>query len=295
MSKKSGYNEQLKLSFLQFLSGVPGFITILVSAILSKSLLVFVDVLDAFSCSLRAALVTVLSKKLTKDLRYEYNYGVGKIEAITSIVCDGIVMFGLIVTMALSVYSFFYPSKPSDMLIAVVGLKVINVSAGVFFVVKQRKILKSHNSAISRANYAGAVAAMLFDIIALISVLTVWLLRNYSIGEYLTPVLTIIIALYLMIGCIKRSKSALDELTDKTLPEEIQMKILNVMTRFYNSYAQVHSINSHKIGSVIQIDLHISFDIGTVVEEIVDLKLKIHEELKKQIGPCDINIIIEED
>lgn len=295
MSNKSGYNEQLKLSFLQFLSAVPGFLTILVSAILSKSLLVVVDVLDAFSSLLRAALVTALSKKLTKDLRYEYNYGIGKIEAICSVVCDGIVMFGLIVTMALSVYSFFFPSKPSDMLIAVVGIKVINVSVGVFFVVKQKKILKSHNSAISQVNYAGAVAAMLFDIVALISVLTVWLLRNYAIGEYITPILTIIIAVYLMIGCIKRSKSALDELTDKTLPEEMQLKILKVMTRFYHSYAQIHSINSHKSGNLVRIDLHISFDTGTVVEEIVAFKLQIHEELQKQIGPCDVNIIIEED
>lgn len=295
MSKESGYKEQFKLSLMQFLSGVPGFLTILVSAILSKSLLVFVDVLDSFSGLLRSALVVLLSKKLSKDLRYEYNYGVGKFEAISSMLCDGIVLFGLIVTIGVSIHAIIFPSKPSDMLIAVVGLKVINVSAGVFFVVKQHKILKSHSSAISQVNYAGAVAALLFDIVALVSLLAVWLLRNSSIGEYITPILTIIVAIYLMIGCIKRSRSALDELTDKTLPEEMQMKILNVMTRFYHSYSQVHSINSHKSGNVIIIDIHLSFDIGTMVEEIVDLKIKMQEELKRQIGPCDINIIIEED
>ena len=48
------------------------------------------------------------------------------------------------------------------------------------------------------------------------------------------------------------------------------MKILNVMTRFYHSYSQAHSINSHKSGNVIIIDIHLSFDSGTMVEEIVD-------------------------
>jgi divalent metal cation (Fe/Co/Zn/Cd) transporter len=54
------------------------------------------DLLDSLGNILRAAMVTLLSKKLTRDLRYEYNYGIGKIEAIVSLICDGIVFVGLI-------------------------------------------------------------------------------------------------------------------------------------------------------------------------------------------------------
>ena len=148
MSKNSDYKKQQNLSFAQLLAELPSVVAVLVSAILSRTILVFVDLLDSFGNLLRTAMVTLLSKKLSKDLRYEYNYGVGKIEAIASLLCDGIVLFGLLITIGMSVYSIIIPERPSDLVIAVVGLKIINVSFDTAFYVKQRKILKTLSSAI---------------------------------------------------------------------------------------------------------------------------------------------------
>ena len=294
MSNTDGYQKQKNLAFAQFLSETPSFVAVLVSAILSRTILVFVDLLDSLGNLLRTAMVTILSKKLSKNLRFEYNYGVGKIEAIASLFCDGIVFFGLLMTLGLSVYSMFFPEQPSDLLIAVVGLKVINVSFDIAFFVKQRKILKIHRSAISETNYAASLAALLFDSVTLISLFVIWLLRNNPIGGYISPVASIFVAIYLMFGCIKRAKQALNELTDKTLPEEEQMKILNIMTRYYNSYAQVHSINSHKSGEFTRIDLHLSFEKTTSFEEIVNFKKQLQNEFDNQFDHCAVNIIVGE-
>ena len=295
MSNKDGYEKQKNLSFIQFLAETPSFIVVLVSAILSKTILLFVDLLDSFGNIIRTAMVTILSKKLSKDLRFEYNYGVGKIEAMASLICDGIVFFGLISTVGLSVYSIIFPEQPSDLVIAVVGLKVINVSFDTAFFVKQRKILKTHRSAISETNYAAALAALLFDSVTLVSLLVMWLLRNNPIGGYISPVISIFVAIYLMYGCIKRTRRALDELTDKTLPEEEQMKILNILIRYYSSYSQFHSINSHKSGDVIRIDLHLSFEPDSTIEEMLTLKKQMQAELDGQFGNCIVNIIVGED
>ncbi len=295
MSNQSGYKKQQNLSFAQFLAETPSFVAVLVSAILSRTILVFVDLLDSFGNLFRTAMVTILSKKLSKDLRFEYNYGVGKIEAIASLFCDGIVFFGLLLTLGLSVYSIIFPERPSDLVIAVVGLKVINVSFDTAFFVKQRKILKIHHSAISETNYAAALAALLFDSVTLVSLLAMWLLRNNPIGGYISPVISIFVAIYLMLGCIKRIRQALDELTDKTLPEEQQMKILQILTRFYHSYSQIHAINSHKSGDTVRIDLHLSFEKNTKFEEIVSLKKQMQGEFTKQIGRCVVNIIVGDD
>ena len=111
MSNKSGYEKQKNLSVAQFLAEIPSFFAVLVSAILSRTLLVFVDLFDSFIYLIRVGLIVLLSKKLTKDLRFEYNYGVGKIEAIASLLCDGIAFFGLLITLGLSVYSIFHPEQ----------------------------------------------------------------------------------------------------------------------------------------------------------------------------------------
>jgi divalent metal cation (Fe/Co/Zn/Cd) transporter len=97
-----------------------------------------------------------------------------------------------------------------------------------------------------------------------------------------------------MAVCVKRTKIALEDLTDKTLPEEQQMKILRVLNRYYDSYSQFHAINSHKSGEVTKIDLHLSFENSTSFEEILTLKKKLQDEFDSQFGNCEVNILVEE-
>ena len=295
MSNKNGYKQQQNLSIAQLLAELPSFVAVLVSALLSRNLLVYIDLLDSSMYLVSLVLIVILSKKLTKDLRYEYNYGVGKIEAIASLLCDGMGCFGLLITLGFSVQAIILPEQPSDFVIAVVGLKIINVAFDTAFFVKQYKITKIHNSAISKSNYAEALSALLFDSVALVSLFAMWLLRANPIGGYIAPVVSIFVAIYLMIGYVKRIRQALIELTDKTLPEEEQMKILNILTRYYDSYSQFHSINSHKSGDVTRIDIHLSFEPNTSFEEILTLKKQMQDEFERQFGNCIVNIIMGED
>ena len=85
MSTQSGYKKQKNLSFVQLLSEIPAFIATLVSAIYGNTMILFVDLVDSFGSLIRTVMVMILSQKLSKDLRYEYNYGIEKIEALVSL------------------------------------------------------------------------------------------------------------------------------------------------------------------------------------------------------------------
>ena len=295
MSNKSGYKKQQNLSIAQLMAELPNFVAVVVSAILSRNLLVYIDLLDSSMYLISLGLTIFLSRKLTKDLRFEYNYGVGKVEAISSLLCDSMGFLGLLITLGFSVQAIIVPEQPSELVIAVVGLKIINVAFDTAFFVKQRKITKIHNSAISKSNYAEALSALLFDSVALISLFAMWLLRANSIGGYIAPVVSIFVAIYLMVGYAKRIRQSFIELTDKTLPEEQQMKILAILTRYYSSYSQFHSINSQKSGDITRIDIHLSFEKGTSVDEVISLKKKMQNELNQIFENCSANIIVEED
>ena len=292
MSHESGYSAQKNLSAVQLLAEVPTLIETLLSAVFSGALLLYVDLLDSLGYIIRYALIIILSKKLSKNLEYEYNYGVGKIEAISSLLCDGIVLFGMFLTSCISIYSICFPSKPSDLLIGVAGFKLYDIIWDLAFFVKQRKILKAHRSAVIETNYAAALGALLFDVIAFVSLMAMWLLRNNPIGGYISPVTSLFAVVYLTSGCIKRIKAALSELTDKTLPEEQQMKILNVLTRHYNRYSQFHSICSRKSGEVTMVDICLSFEENAKVEAIAKLQKQLQEDLNSQLGNCVVNVIV---
>ena len=295
MSDKTGYKQQRNLSSVQLLAEAPFFIVNLLSAFFSGTILLYVDLMDSLNYIIRNAMVTLLSNKLSKDLRYEYNYGVGKIEAISSIFGDSIVLFGMCLTLFLSVYSFFYPSKPSDILIAVVGVKSYDLMWDFAIFAKQRKIFKLTPSALSETNYAAAYGDLLFDGFAWFSLLVMWLLRNTQIGCYISPVVSVFVAVYLIVGCVKRIKKSLNELTDKTLPEEQQLEILKALTKHFDRYSQVHSIDSRKIGEITRIDIRLSFENDTRVERVIDLQHQMQDELGSQFDNCIVNIIMGEE
>ena len=292
MSDKSGYKQQRNLSSVQLLAEAPFFIINLLSALFSGTVLLYVDLMDSLNYIIRNAMVMLLSNKLSKDLRYEYNYGIGKIEAVSSMFGDGIVLFGMVLLLFPAVYSFFYPSKPSEFLLAVVGVKLYDIIWDLAIFNKQRKIFKITPSALSESNYAAAFGDLLFDCVSFISLLAMWLLRNSPVGGYISPVVSVLVAVYLIAGCIKRIKASLNELTDKTLPEEQQLKILKTLTRHYNSYSQFHSIDSRKIGDITRIDIKLSFVNNTRVEEVINLQKQMQDELSSQFGNCTINIIV---
>ena len=295
MSNQSGYKDQKNLSAVQVLAEVPTFIESLLSAIFAGALLLYVDLLDSLTYIIRHVMLMFLSKKLTKDLRFEYNYGVEKIEAMASLLCDGIMLFGMFLTLCFSVYSFFFPERPSDLLIAVAGLKLYDILWDLAFYIKQRKIYKATPTAVIKANYAAALATLLFDSLAFISLFAMWLFRDSPIGGYISPIASIGAVIYLTVGCIKRIRTSLNEITDKTLPEEQQLKTLNVLTKHYRRYSQFHSIHSRRCGDVTRIDAHLSFENGTRAEEVIDLKKQMQGDFNEQIGDCVVNIIVEEE
>ena len=292
MNNESSYKEQKNLSSIQLLAEVPTLIETLLSAIFSGALLLYVDLLDSLGYILRYALLIILSKKLSKNLKYEYNYGIGKVEAMSSLMCDGIVLFGMFLTVLISIYSIFFPSKPSELLIGVAGFKLYDIIWDLAFFVKQRKISKSQNNTMGESNYAAALGVLLFDVIAFVSLMLMWLLRDNPIGGYISPVVSIGAVIYLTIGCVKRIKTSLIELTDKTLPEEDQMKILNILNKYDSSYSQFHSIDSRKSGEVAMVDIHLSFVEGTKVEQVASLQKQMQEELNRQLGKCVVKIIV---
>ena len=62
MSNKSVYKQHQNLSIAQFLAELPSFVAVLVSAIVSRNLLVYVDLLDSSMYLISLVLIVLLSK-----------------------------------------------------------------------------------------------------------------------------------------------------------------------------------------------------------------------------------------
>lgn len=293
MEKQSVYKKQMKLSGIQFLLELPSFLAITVSAVLSGSLIVWLDFMESLGSAVSEGMVVLLSKKMSRDLRYEYNYGIGKIEAMTALFYDGIELLGLMLIIACSFFELFNVRQPSKVLIYVVILKVVNIVVDLFFIWQQYKLKKENNNLVVDSKYMSVFGALLFDIAALVSLLIVWIFRNNPFSWFLSPLLGLVISVYLLIRCVWRVREAMIALSDKTLPEEEQMKILRVLARHNEEYSDFNGVKSHYSGEDVCIDLCISFLPQTSYDEIKAFLDAVQRELSQEIENCMVTIIIE--
>lgn len=293
--QSDSYKNQQKVSLGSFLAELPNFVAVTVSAILSGSLIVWMDFVDSVCNVLNSGFVALLSRKLRRDLKYEYNYGVGKIEAISSLACDGILICGLIIMLISSVNDLISPKEPSGLLVYVVILKVINVAFDTFFLQAQYKIKKESKTAIANTEFHASLKSFLFDSVALVSILICWIFRDVRIVWYFSPAICIALSVWFFIGAIRRSKDSVRMLTDRTLPEEEQMKIMSVLSDFHDRYEEFEFLSTRMSGNTAYIDLKLSFKNDTTYNDMKALCEEISAKMKEQMEDCRVSIVIDGD
>ena len=289
------YENQQRVSFLNFIAELPNFAAVLFSAIVSGSLLVWMDFIDSLCNVIDAGFVTLLSRKLKRDLKYEYNYGIGKIEAISSLCCEGILICGLLIMLISSVNELIHPRQPSGLLIYVVVLKVINVAFDTFVLKEQDKFKKVGGSELTDAKFYSALKCFAFDMVALVSILICWIFRGYRAVWYFSPVICIILAVFFFTTAVLRVRKSVSILTDRTLPEKEQLKILNVLSKFYGRYEKFEFLSSRMSGETVYIDLGIKFRDETTYAQLKKFCREISHEMEKQIKNSRVSIVIDDD
>ncbi len=294
MNQKKGYQKQQKLSIVSFIYEIPNVIMVMLSAIISNSILTWLDFVDSLGKVVSDGLIVIQSRKMSRDLKYEYNYGVGKLEAITTFFCQSIEIGGLLCVIIISIMEIIHPEKPSDLLIYVVGLKVINILVDGIFVYQQNRINKENPSTVTESELFADIGEILFDVVTSVSVLTVWLLRCHPVTWYISPTLSILISIYLLYICSKHIRHVFNELTDRTLPEEKQLLILKAISQLNDSYHHFGSINSHYNGVYVDVDICVEFFPKTTFEEIEKFRENLQKDLEKDIHNCRVSLTIAE-
>lgn len=287
------YKKQQRVSFLNFLAELPNFVAVFASAVLSGSLIMWMDFIDSLCNVADSGFVTLLSRKLKRDLKYEYNYGIGKIEAISSLCCEGILILGLFIIFASSVHELINPKSPSGLLVYVVLLKIINIAFDAFFLKEQYKIKNNGASEITNAKFYSAIKCFAFDAVTLVSVFVCWLFRKYRASWYFSPVICIVLVCIFLVLAVLRMKNSVEILTDRTLPEKEQMKILRVLSKFNDRYEEFEFLSSRISGETVFIDLEIKFCDDTSYAQIKELCREISIGMKEQIPKSRVSIVVD--
>lgn len=286
------YKEAQKGMFLNLVMEGVNYIAVIVSVVLTFSVAMLMDLLTSTCNFLRITICFFLSKKMQKNLKFTYNYGADRLEGLTTLFCDVLMVLGSLIISGVAIYQLFVPREVSGFILVAVIFKVVCVIADIGILVPEYIAYKNTKTKIAKNVYEGMLASFALDFGILMGVFMSMIFKNWSGVGYIEPIISIIIGIYVIAKAVQRIKTGISELTDVTLDEESQMKILKVVNKHFDEYESFVGINSHRFGEKIFIDLDFSFSQNTTYENMKTFLDEISNELKADFPESDIKLSI---
>ena len=288
---KDVFLRQHKLALLLVLWRIPGVITSFLAAIASNSMIVWMEFIENVSIVAPGILLLIISAKLMKNLKFMFNYGIGKIEAITAQTCEIFDLAGLGCVLFFAVRKLICPGGERNLELALI-ISAVGLLIDLFILYREKLLTEKYHSRIVHTAFLSAKKEFVFDFITIFTLIIGIIFHNTKWIVYFSPIVCIILIIPFSIEIGHHLSSAVQELIDLTLDEESQLLIIKVLNEFYDSYELLGDIKSRVNGSYKNIDISLQFHPDMTYKEIRDISTKIKKRIDEEIGKCNVNINI---
>jgi cation diffusion facilitator family transporter len=263
----------------------------IVSVVTANSLVLVADFFNSLLefCSVYLSWYTL--RRLRRDDKAIFNYGLGKIENLASLLIGFFMIISVLIMVYLIIHRILCP----------VRLKGFGIWLGigctlVFGLINARLWWRSREhqriapSPIVEAQKrlfgvkATANTCMFFNFILSMSVAAPWVM-------YLDP-LTSCITLGLMINSgWHLLRHSVHDLLDRSLDEPLQMLITKELVKHFESYTSLESVRSRYSGRQIFIEIFLGFDAAQTLGKTQAVADSIKANLEKQIPHSEVTVV----
>lgn len=292
MVEQNDYRALFKLTLMNFLiTGVfaLGFMTYLYFS--SGSLLFLIQVVANFGSTVVYGMYALVLKKQAENKSYEYEYGLGKFEAISTFAGFIIQDANLIILSAMAINDFINVDMNVSFGFLEYAYPIAVVVYDIAIIMVLKKKSRSDND-IVKSQIVDCWNECLQLIVSLVAMSLISLFPE-TVGiyrfQYIVGLLIIGYCFYVSIEPIKRSIfSLLDKCTDETVAK----KILKVLTMNYELYEKFETYRTRVSGTTIFIDIYIGYDESLTVKDIVQRNSIIECDIKELIPDSVVNCIL---
>jgi len=261
------------------------------AGIFGRSAAMIADAVHSLSDLITDIIVIVFVKSSQKPKDKNHDYGHGKYETFATLII-GIVLLsvglGIAWSGANSIYSVMQGELlPSPGIIAFIAALATIVSKEILYrytVIKGKKL----NSPALVANAWHHRSDAFSSIGTAIGIGGAIFLGD--VWTILDPIAALAVSFFIIKMAVQLTKPCLDELLERSLPEETKQEIEEIVNSFKDVY-QLHNLHTRKIGNYCAIEFHVRMDGNKPMAETHDTITEIEIKLKKRYG-CKTHVII---
>ena len=270
-----------------FIGGITNLLLLIfkfVAGFLGNSAAMIADAVHSLSDFLTDIVVVFFVKISSRKEDANHNYGHGKFETLATVIIGivlGIVGIGIMKNGVLAIIDTIKGNLPqAPNILALIAAIISILTKEILYRYTVRKG-KKYNSPAVVANAWHHRSDALSSIGTTIGVGGAILLG--ASWRILDPIAAVIVSIFILQTAFQLSKAGIDELLEKSLPREIEERVIELILSV-NKTRSPHHLRTRRIGNNYSINVHVRMENNISLLEAHDIATEIERKIKKEYG-----------
>jgi ferrous-iron efflux pump FieF len=268
----------LAAAFLILLKTATGFLTGSISVWAS----LLDSAMDIFASTINFIAVRAASRPADED----HAYGHGKAESLAGLFqALGIAASGAFLIWE-AIHRLAYPRPTSSEWIGIMTM-LVAIAVSVALVRRLRRVARETESLALRSDathYASDIFTNSGALLALLIIIT----TGWQMAD---PLLSLMIAVYILWSAVSVGRESLDVLMDRRLPADIDERIAEIVHRYQDrGVIGFHDLRTRRSGSQKFIDLHLEVERDQRLQEAHDVTVQVLRAIEAEIPRSRVHI-----
>jgi cation diffusion facilitator family transporter len=268
----------LAAAFLIVLKTTTGFLTGSISVWAS----LLDSAMDIFASTINLVAVRAASRPADED----HAYGHGKAESLAGLFQSLVIAASGIFLIREAIRRIIMPHRTSYELVGVATM-LIAMATSIALVRRLRRVARETESPAINSDATHYVT----DIYSNASVLVALLIVSLTGWQLADPLISIIIAIYILWSAVHVGRESIDVLMDRRLPLEVDEQIAGIVSRFRaEGVLGFHDLRTRRSGSQKFIDLHLEVERDQRLQEAHDVTVRVLRAIEAEIPRARVQI-----
>lgn len=268
----------LAAAFLILLKTATGFLT--------GSISVWASLLDSAMDIFASAINLVAVRAAARPADEDHAYGHGKAESLAGLFQSLVIAASGAFLIWTAIQRLIFPHQTSSEVIGVITM-LIAIAVSFALVRRLRRVARETESLALRSDAIHYVSDIYTNSGALIALLII-LLTGWQMAD---PLISIMIAVYILWSAVSVGRESMDVLMDRRLPADIDERIAEIVDRFHDrGVLGFHDLRTRRSGSQKFIDLHLEVERDQRLQEAHDVTVQVLRAIEAEIPRSRVHI-----
>lgn len=270
-----------------------GLILNIISVILANSLVLVADFFNSLLEFTSITLTWLTLRALRKDNRAIFNYGLGKIENISSLFIGMFMLISILIMTFLIVNRLRQPAwiEGFGIWIGIVCTLVFGTVNGILWIKSRRHNKEAPSPIVDAQCRLFAVKTISNTCMFLTFSLSVGFRGRYPWMMYLDPLASCITVGFLIHGVWTLIQHSIHDLLDRSLGEPIQILINRQLAQHFEEYTSLDGVRSRYSGRNVFIEIFLGFAPERSIGAIQKTSDAIKQSLEKELPYSEVLVI----